>query len=221
MTEQPLVSIVTPSYNQAQFLEETILSVLDQDYPNIEYIIIDGGSTDGSVDIIRKYEDRLAYWVSELDRGQSYAVNKGWQRARGELLGWQNSDDTYCPGAVSRVVEAYLANPDAVLFYGDYHVISRAGEHQYTTKMQDYTFSQMLCGRFPAQQSAFFHRSVLGEVGFLDEDLHWAMDGDFFLRVWHRYSESQFCYVPYPLANYRQYVGRKSSRRDEATAALK
>ena len=215
----PRVSIITPSYNQAQFIEETIRSVLLQGYPNLEYIIMDGGSTDNSVEIIKRYAPWLTYWVSEPDRGQSHAINKGWRRATGEILAWLNSDDMYCPGAVSRVVEAYFANRAAVVFYGDCHAISRAGEHLYTRKMQEYA-SQMLCGRFPAQPSAFFLCTVLDEVGFVDEGLHYAMDGDFFLRIWHRCSESRFHYVPYPLASQRLYPGTKVSQGDKQAAAL-
>ena len=103
----PRISIVTPSFNQGQFLEETIRSVLEQGYPNLEYMVIDGGSTDGSIEIIRKYEKRLAYWTSEPDRGQADAINKGWRRATGEILAYLNSDDTYCPNALRLAAEAF------------------------------------------------------------------------------------------------------------------
>src|SRR5437773_10669670 len=114
----PKLSIITPSFNQAQYLEETILSVLQQKYDPLEFIIIDGGSTDGSVEIIRKYESRLAYWVSEKDRGQAHAINKGLQRATGELIAYLNSDDYYSPGALRSVAEFFMVHPDVDLIHG-------------------------------------------------------------------------------------------------------
>lgn len=127
MNNLPLVSIITPSYNQAQYLEQTILSVLDQSYPNIEYIIIDGGSTDGSVDIIKRYEKQLSYWVSEKDNGQTDAVNKGIKKCSGEIIAYINSDDLYEKDALQNIVDLYLEDTSAAVYYGKCATINEQG----------------------------------------------------------------------------------------------
>ena len=138
MSTLPLVSIITPSFNQAQFLEATIQSVLGQEYPRIEYIVVDGGSKDGSVDVIQKYAGRLAWWVSEQDKGQTDAINKGFNRATGDILAWINSDDTYNPQAVGQAVKQLMDNPEVGLVYADCNYIDEAGN---------------VIGKFPAAQT--------------------------------------------------------------------
>lgn len=187
MTEQlPLISIVTPSYNQAQFLEETILSVVNQDYPNLEYIVIDGGSTDGSVDIIRKYADQLAYWVSEDDRGQAHAINKGFARARGEILGWLNSDDFYLPRAISRVARMRHEHPKAAAWIGGCYRIDPSGKILSTViprGLDPEILADWGHQAFFYQPSCFFAARAWDEVGPLDEGLHFALDVDLWLRL--------------------------------------
>ena len=185
MSELPTVTVITPSYNQAEFLEETILSVLNQDYRKIEYIIIDGGSTDGSVDIIRKYQDRLAYWVSESDRGQSHAINKGFQRANGEILGWLNSDDVYCPGAVRAVVEFFTSRPDIALVYGQADLIDYDGRMVLARQWEDFNALDCIARiRYTIPQpAAFFRREAVQRVGLLDERLNYCLDWDYWIRL--------------------------------------
>lgn len=210
----PLVSIVTPSFNQAKFLEETIRSVLDQDYPRIEYILIDGGSTDGSVEIIRKYAHRLAYWVSEKDRGQTDALNKGFAAANGSILAWLNSDDTYQPGAIRSAVDYLISHPRVGLVYGDLNFINERGE---------------IVGKFPAAQTdlarlrrgyvhipqpaAFFRTDLWKKVGPLDPSFYFAMDYDLWVRL---AGLSDLQYLPGQVwANFRLHSSGKTMAADE------
>ena len=176
MSDLPLVSIVTPSYNQARFLEATLRSVLSQDYPNMEYLVVDGASSDGSVEIIRRYADRLAWWVSEKDSGQSEAVNKGLQRARGELVGWLNSDDIYLPGAVSAAVKVFQSHPQAGLVYGDAQAIDADGKPFNVMRARAYTLADLMAFNIICQPAAFMRRSVLEEAGYLDPAYQLLMD---------------------------------------------
>jgi glycosyltransferase involved in cell wall biosynthesis len=180
----PKISIVTPSYNQAQFLERTILSVLNQNYPNLEYIIIDGGSTDGSVEIIKRYQPWLAYWVSEKDAGQSDALNKGFARATGDIVGWQNSDDVYLPGAFYEVAEVFRKSPGVDVVFAnrldineDDHVI---GERRFTPFS---LVSHFYEGMMLSNQSAFWRKDLFSKIGMIDLTLQVAMDYEFFLRA--------------------------------------
>jgi glycosyltransferase involved in cell wall biosynthesis len=179
----PLVSIVTPSLNQARYLEQTIRSVLDQDYPDLEYIVIDGASTDGSVEIIRKYEDRLAWWVSEKDSGQAEAINKGLVRAEGEIIAWLNSDDMYTPGALSQVVKTFEENPDAVLVYGNMLAVDENGETINVLKYDQLNLKDLLCFQIIGQPAVFFRRSALEKAGDLDPTYHFFLDHHLWLRI--------------------------------------
>lgn len=183
----PLVTVVTPSFNQGQFLEATIRSLLLQGYPNLEYIVIDGGSVDGSQDIIRKYADHLDFWVSEKDRGQSHAINKGLVRSKGSLLGWLNSDDVLMPGAINCMVAAFQENPDVDVIYGRLERIDARGQHVRTPDLPkdrvvlDNTLA--LDEGVVNQAGCFWRRGLMEKVGLLNENLHYSMDYEYWTRI--------------------------------------
>jgi glycosyltransferase involved in cell wall biosynthesis len=205
------MTVVTPSFNQGSFLEEAICSVLDQDFKGIEYIIIDGGSTDNSIEIIKKYERHLAFWVSEQDRGQSEAINKGFRRARGDLAGWLNSDDVLEPNALSLVARAYLRKPSTVLFHGQLKMIDEHGAFLKFTRDADrpITLHRLLngCDQL-SQPGSFYSSSALTKVGYLDETLHLVMDHDLWIRLLRLGSA---CFIKAPLARYRQHSATKTA----------
>jgi glycosyltransferase involved in cell wall biosynthesis len=208
MSILPLVSIVTPSYNQGRFLEGCILSILEQDYPNVEYIIMDGGSTDGSMDIIRKYADRLAYWVSGPDGGQSAALNEGLRHATGEIWAWMNSDDAYVPGAIRKAVEWLETHPDHDIVFGDCLVVdeNQLNERYYHAINVD--LPTMVTGQIGIPSgSTFIRKAVRERIGDFDESLNYFMDNNYWLRAMQVCS---FGHIPEVLSVYRVYPSAKT-----------
>ncbi len=220
--QYPKVTIVTPSYNQAQFLEETILSVLNQDYPNLEYIIVDGGSTDGSVEIIRKYEERLAWWVSEPDSGQSEAINKGFAHATGDIFNWLNSDDILYPDAIRIAVHFMNKHPECEVVFGNRVVINSKG--RIIDVVEPVSLNKTLAKfalRIP-QETTFFTAKLWRRVNGLNESLHFVMDSD----LWYRFMrETDFFLIPEFLGAYRNHEEAKSvyglSRQSVSEDAIK
>ncbi len=183
MPTLPRVSIITPSYNQAQFLEQTIRSVLDQNYPNLEYWVIDGGSTDGSLEIIQKYAEKLAGWVSEPDRGQAEGINKGLARATGDIVAWLNSDDVYYPGAVEAAVEALDANPQVSFVFSDVESIDEAGKPFHRMRYGHWGLADLMRFRIIGQPAVFIRRTYLAQTGLLDPSYHYLLDHHLWLRL--------------------------------------
>lgn len=208
-----LISIVTPSYNQARYIEQTIKSVLSQDYPRIEYLIVDGGSTDGSQNIIKKYEDKLGWWVSEKDRGQTDAINKGFARARGDVLAWINSDDTYEPGAVTAAVAYLRDHPEVGMVYGDCNFINESGKviGRFNSAQTNYRLLRRGYAHI-AQQTMFFRADLWKQVGPLDPSFYFAMDYDLWTRIAAR---TEIKYVPQTWANFRLHSSGKTILADD------
>ena len=206
-------SIVIPSYNQGEFLERTLLSVINQGV-DTEIIVIDGGSTDNSVEIIKKYEDKIAYWVSEKDRGQSHALNKGFAKATGDIFGWQNSDDVYMPGAFKKVLEVFEKFPDKKIVYGNWYEIDE------NDNVIDKTYSapKPRVPHFSYEgfdsnlQSMFWKRDVMEKFGQFDENLHQLMDTDFLFSVILNQGVDIFVKTDFFLGAFRRHQDQKTKR---------
>jgi hypothetical protein len=210
----PRISVTTPSYNQGQFIEETIRSVLLQGYPDLEYIVIDGGSTDETLEIIRRYEPWLTYWVTEPDHGQTHAINKGWMRATGEILAYINTDDCYLNGAIATAAHEFAARPDVGMVYGTATIVNERNDWT-TWRARPFDVKMMLTvGNIVPQPSVFFSRHALTKVGYLSEEWQMIMDYEFCIRV-----GSQFPAVclPQTLAKFRTHPQSKSRLRFEET----
>ena len=209
----PKISIVTPSYNQGQFLEASIRSVLDQSYPNIEYIAVDGGSKDSSAEILKKYERHFAWWVSEKDKGHAEALNKGFAHATGEILAWLNSDDIYLPNAVAEAVAVLQAHPEVGMVYGDADLIDNSGARvgQFASRQTDYR--RMLRGSVHIPQATTFFRADLWrQVGPLDLSLFFSFDYDWWVKI---AKVSQVLYVPKRWAQFRIHDDGKTLVNDD------
>ncbi len=208
MPDLPKFSIVTPSYNQGHFLEETILSVLNQRYPHIEYIIVDGGSTDNSVDIIKRYESKLAWWVSEKDRGQAHAINKGLERVTGDIVAYLNSDDVFLPGAFDMVAKTFMERPHINWLAGSCLLFGNAAEAcvKHPTPAPDVA-SWLYFNRLP-QQSTFWRRSVMQKHGLFEEKFRYSFDYEYWVRLVHGGERCEV--LDFPLAGFRLHPHSKT-----------
>lgn len=202
----PLVSIVTPSLNQGQYIEETILSVLNQDYPNIEYTVIDGGSTDETIDILKKYQEKLL-WVSEKGRGQTEAIHKGFKNAKGAILAWLNSDDLYSSDAVGKAVGLFNQNPEIRMVYGKTRYIDAHGKNVGQHPTEPFNLKKLAVSTFICQPSTFSKKDAYLTAGGLNIDLHYTMDYDLWVRIARQFSVE---YLPEVLSEYRLHDRSKT-----------
>jgi glycosyltransferase involved in cell wall biosynthesis len=216
MKDTPLISIITPSFNQANFIGEALESVRLQNYGNWEHLVIDGVSTDGTSDLLRHematQEQPKLSWVSEKDNGQSEALNKGFRRANGEIIGWLNSDDRYRAGCFDHVIKAFKDNPDADIVYGDYVIVDESGKVLKIRREIEFNAFILLYHHvlYIPTTATFFRRRIFAEGNWLNEQLQYAMDLEFFIRLSER--GYRFKHVPQLLADFRMQPGSKTCR---------
>ena len=202
----PKITVITPSYNQAPYLAQTIRSVLGQGYPNLEYMIVDGGSTDGSQEIIERYAGQLAWWVSEPDEGQSHAINKGLARATGDIVAWLNSDDLYAPGAFEAVVAAFEQQPDAGLIFGDAMTFDQAGKPLNDLVFGSYSLKDLAAFSIICQPAVFIRKAAIDKAGMVNQDYHFLMDHELWIRIAR---QSEIIHIPTVLAFARNHPTAK------------
>jgi glycosyltransferase involved in cell wall biosynthesis len=206
------ITVITPSYNQGKFLEETILSVVSQDYKDVEHFVIDGGSTDDSVAIIKRHEKKLAGWISEKDRGQSHAINKGLKMATGEIVMWLNSDDVLLPGALQTAANYFSKHPDVDLIHGKSILFGDNYKEKIIGKRtKDLKVKYLAYIPFP-QPSSFFRKSVIDSTGLLDESLHYGMDYELLARI---ALQSRILYVDHLFSKYRLHPDSKTGNNEK------
>ncbi|MCC6253167.1 MAG: glycosyltransferase [Bacteroidia bacterium] len=209
----PKISVITPSYNQGEFIEETILSVINQDYPNIEYIVLDAASNDNTVNIIKKYENKISYWISEKDKGQADAVNKGFARATGDILCWLNSDDYYLPGTLKFVAENLDINKAQILFGEVDHIFDKTKEIVHSNVKNKLEHYNLKYYDYIIQPGSFWTRKVWENTGSLKHDMHFAFDWDWFIRA--EMLGTEFKYVSRVMSIYRIHDAHKTNNGGE------
>ncbi|CAN5454414.1 hypothetical protein BH09BAC1_BH09BAC1_00830 [soil metagenome] len=205
MSDLPKISIITPSYNQGHYIEETIVSIIGQGYPNLEYIIIDGGSKDGTVDVIKKYEEHITYWVSEKDAGQSDAINKGLKMATGDIVAWLNSDDIYTPGTLKVIGELFASNPETGIAYGDVESFFPDGKTEIWKN--DFQAPDFFSRVSIHQPGVFWRRDLHDVYGYLDASFYYLMDYDLWARLFFNVQSKRVNQV---LARFRVHDNAKT-----------
>ena len=210
--EAKKISIITPSYQQGHFIEDTIKSVLNQHYPYLEYIIIDGGSVDQTLDVIKKYESEISYWASEKDKGQSHAINKGWRKSTGQIISWLNSDDLYLNDTLKFVIDYFNNYPKCDVLVGACQRIDENGKKLDSIKrIKEFDLNSIIYNyNSLPQPSVFFKKSLIKNYGLLNNNLHYSMDTELFLRFWFNNAEIHF--IPNKILSYERWHSKQKSR---------